>query len=672
MDSENDGLSNGEELGDPDCMWNPRHQPKRTENISLPAKTPIQPQIQANEATQENPNPTLPSSTRTRNPSGKHKVGINNKWLKQYSWLYFDKDFSEDGTLVDVMLCKICNKHQSHGSNDSQTWSTVGYKLLSKDKIQIHQDSEQHKYAITLDMAHTVDDMASNISTGAQKAVKDALKVLFFILCHHLPLDLFGSTVDLCIDVGATDLSKLRLAKNATYSSWDTVHELLEILSSKVQLLLYDMKASPCYATMVDALYKYYKYSCCNTDRHKEIQKAFDQAPLAIKLAKHHRWLSHDQAISSIARSYRSLVVHLESAEIRNDPVRHGLLKNLKDPAMLKAVLLLADVLPNICSLSLVFQKRDVHLGNIKTSVEKTVNLLTTKKTQNGPWLQKEEHLRSTCNITDPPPVDFDTKVRECFLNGLIENITVRFKDADTIDQLAILDLTGTDNIETMYETDKSNLRNDKNDGEIPSRTPKFAVNGEFINNEKIDAPFYHDSIGHGDDIKRSLAGSGRSGLKQTTYRIENVIKALNDVTSAILIIIHVRINNIKVKEESSEDIFPRYVEMVNKAVADKGEVMENVYSNSIRLSIYQGTGVLAGNLRKTMFPHRQSEIKREIQTGYTQDSTNYRGRTNYNNNHRYRRTGYNKSHQYKSADTRRSLYYNNWYTHDTSRELSH
>ncbi|CAC5383355.1 unnamed protein product [Mytilus coruscus] len=217
------------------------------------AKTPIQPQIQANEATQENPNPTLPSSTRTRNPSGKHKVGINNNWLKQYSWLYFDKDFSEDGTLVDVMLCKLCNKHQSHGSNGSQTWSTVGYKLLRKDKIQIHQDSEQHKYAITLDMAHTVDDMASNISTGAQKAVKDALKVLFFILRHHLPLDLFGSTVDLCIDVGATDLSKLCLAKNATYSSWDTVHELLEILSSKVhQLLLDDVKASPCYATMVD------------------------------------------------------------------------------------------------------------------------------------------------------------------------------------------------------------------------------------------------------------------------------------------------------------------------------------------------------------------------------------------------------------------------------------
>ncbi|CAG2239000.1 unnamed protein product [Mytilus edulis] len=73
------------------------------------------------------------------------------------------------------MLCKVCNKHQSHGSNGSQTWSTVGYKLLRKDKIQIHQDREHHKCAITLDMAHTIDDMASNMSPGAQKAVKDAL-----------------------------------------------------------------------------------------------------------------------------------------------------------------------------------------------------------------------------------------------------------------------------------------------------------------------------------------------------------------------------------------------------------------------------------------------------------------------------------------------------------------
>ena len=106
--------------------------------------------------------------------------------------------------------------------------------------------SDQHKYSVTLDLAHGVDDMASNINTSAMIAVKDALEVLFFMLQHNLALDLFSSLIDV-------DLPKLRLAKNATYSSWDTVHDLLNILSKHVkQILLTNMNNSPCYATMVE------------------------------------------------------------------------------------------------------------------------------------------------------------------------------------------------------------------------------------------------------------------------------------------------------------------------------------------------------------------------------------------------------------------------------------
>ena len=191
----------------------------------------------------------LSSSFRKKHPSGKHRVGLNKEWLKQYTWLYFETEVDVDGNSQDAMFCRLCRKHQSHGSNGSQTWSNVGYKLLRKDKVQSHQDSDQHKYSVTLDLAHGVDDMASNINTSAMIAVKDALEVLFFMLQHNLALDLFSSL----IDVGAQDLPKLRLAKNATYSSWDTVHDLLNILSKHVkQILLTNMNNSPCYATMVE------------------------------------------------------------------------------------------------------------------------------------------------------------------------------------------------------------------------------------------------------------------------------------------------------------------------------------------------------------------------------------------------------------------------------------
>lgn len=87
-------------------------------------------------------------------------------------------------------------------------------------------------------MTHNVDVMASKIFTGAQKSIRDAIKVLFFILQNNLSLDLLGPIIGLCIEVGATDLSKLQLAKNANYSSYDTIYDLLDVLSNKVQQLL--------------------------------------------------------------------------------------------------------------------------------------------------------------------------------------------------------------------------------------------------------------------------------------------------------------------------------------------------------------------------------------------------------------------------------------------------
>lgn len=515
---------------------------------------------------------STPISTSKKNSNG-HKVGVNKAWLTEYKWLYFDTEQDEDNMTIDVMRCKLCTKHNSHGSNGKKTWSKEGYRLLRKDKCKKHQDSDQHKHAVTLEMANDLDSLTKKINTGAQKSIRDALRVLYFILKNNLSLDLLGPLIDLCVEVGATDLPKLRLAKNANYSSYDTIHDLLDVLSSKVhQLTLEELRQSPCFSTMVDevtdnrtikhmaictryidskgdiktsfltdteltnatadaitesintelkknelnskdmagfasdgaavfigkktgvatqlkkdnpqllthhcrdhrlalacrdsfnnipqmkkldqileTLYKYYKYSCKNNESLKSVQKAFNQAPLSIKQAKHHRWLSHDQAVTSIVRSYKCIIVDLESSEISKDPVGHGLLKNLKDPSTLRALLLLADVLPHMASLSLVFQRRDVHLGNIKSSVEKTVTLLEKRKTQPGPWLLKETQMKKDANISLPTPADFDSKVGTPFLDTMITNITDRFTDTDTIDQLSILDLTGTDHLEMMY-----------------------------------------------------------------------------------------------------------------------------------------------------------------------------------------------------------------------------
>lgn len=81
---------------------------------------------------------------------------------------------------------------------------------------------------------------------------------------------------------------------------------------------------------LLEDLYRYYKNSSVHTASLKEVQKSFDDAPINIKQAKHHRWLSHSQSVNSIVRSYRSLVVDLQSHTVAGDPVGNGILKQLE------------------------------------------------------------------------------------------------------------------------------------------------------------------------------------------------------------------------------------------------------------------------------------------------------------------------------------------------------
>ncbi|KAH3809145.1 hypothetical protein DPMN_137508 [Dreissena polymorpha] len=117
---------------------------------------------------------------------------------------------------------------------------------------------------------------------------------------------------------------------------------------------------------LLEKIYEYYKYSCPNTASLTVVQTAFKEAPLPIKQAKHHRWLSHEAADTSIAKSYQSIVVDLEKKSITDDPVGNGILKELKKTQTLRCLLFLADTLPIVSTLSKFFQGEKVNLGQVK------------------------------------------------------------------------------------------------------------------------------------------------------------------------------------------------------------------------------------------------------------------------------------------------------------------
>ena len=106
---------------------------------------------------------------------------------------------------------------------------------------------------------------------------------------------------------------------------------------------------------------------------------------LSVKQAKHHRWLSQKQAVSSILRSYKSIVTDLETPTVSAHPVGNGLLKSLKDLLIIRSFLFLGDTLPHVTSLSLFFQCRDVNLGIVKATLDKNLRLLQRRKDHDGP-----------------------------------------------------------------------------------------------------------------------------------------------------------------------------------------------------------------------------------------------------------------------------------------------
>ncbi|XP_033729785.1 SCAN domain-containing protein 3-like [Pecten maximus] len=381
---------------------------------------------------------------RKRHTSG-HRLGFKSEWTVDRPWL-INRTVCTDEEPYVVMLCRLCIKHQTSTS----VWTVDGCRTIRLDKVKDHEKSSQHKTSLAKEDARSAGEaQATSVSTSTEKAVRDALKVLFYIVQNNLSLDLFSSMVDMCIDVGSPTLQHLRLAKNASYTSWDIVQELLSFLSEEVQrTVLTEIRQSPCYGLMVDEvcdvvsnkhmamccqyitpdgdvssaflcdpfikdgkaativdtiqeeitsltldsqkmagfasdgaavftgkhngvakrlkdispglitshcrdhrlalacrdsfkevkvankvdetlerLHKYYKYSTVHTATLKEVQKAFGEPTLCVQQAKHHRWLSHSKAVTSVARSFKSLITDLEQNTISADAVGNGILK---------------------------------------------------------------------------------------------------------------------------------------------------------------------------------------------------------------------------------------------------------------------------------------------------------------------------------------------------------
>ena len=88
------------------------------------------------------------------------------------------------------MICLLCTKFKK-----KNIWATTGCKSLRLDVVKEHEGSSEHLNSVNLEVENqNIEECNENMQRDSRKAIADALKVLYYIVNHNLPLDLFSNT----------------------------------------------------------------------------------------------------------------------------------------------------------------------------------------------------------------------------------------------------------------------------------------------------------------------------------------------------------------------------------------------------------------------------------------------------------------------------------------------
>lgn len=123
----------------------------------------------------------------------------------------------------------------SDGRYHHKTWAEEGCGTLWRDVVFGHEPSEQHLDALKKQaLQDQMKDVAGKCSSECGKKLRDALRIIHFIAERNLPLDMMEPLVNLASALGAPNIRKLQVAKNAKYTSWDAGQEFLAALIDEV------------------------------------------------------------------------------------------------------------------------------------------------------------------------------------------------------------------------------------------------------------------------------------------------------------------------------------------------------------------------------------------------------------------------------------------------------
>ena len=195
-----------------------------------------------------------PPHVRQRGDVDSWRTFAQPKWKEHFPWL----EVPPDG-----VYCLYCRKGTARGASGSgsETFITQPFTGVRPDVLKRHESDsvihaesvKLHREGIELSQKKKVARLVSSQDclTVDGEAFCDVLKCLYWLAKHEIPN--FSPLRDLCISLGNTTLTHLQAAKNRTYGSEQSMHEMLNAINDTLEdTTLQEVCASPYYAVIMD------------------------------------------------------------------------------------------------------------------------------------------------------------------------------------------------------------------------------------------------------------------------------------------------------------------------------------------------------------------------------------------------------------------------------------
>ncbi|XP_033742471.1 transmembrane protein C17orf113-like [Pecten maximus] len=208
-----------------------------------------------------------------------------------------------------------------------------------------------------------------------------------------------------------------------------------------------DIPAMKYYQGILESIFYYFKKSPKRNDDVATVQKLLDDPVLKYREVHQVRWLSFYQALDAVYRTFDSLISFFST---QTDPKAIGIKKKIGQDFFILQTYAMMDILQPIMRLNLFFQKKDVDIGLVQSSVDACladlIRLRDGTVDKDKPTFTKQAEVDLVDGVFKSHHKVVQSKysymsTRQRFIHALVDNITKRFPDKQIMTSFCVLGL---------------------------------------------------------------------------------------------------------------------------------------------------------------------------------------------------------------------------------------